>query len=81
MGELVASLVEDCGGDEHQQPGYAEGEMWSVVLEKDGSEQHRREGAEVDGQVEPAEDALSYALVAGAELIADVRRDAWLDPS
>jgi hypothetical protein len=60
-------------------PGHAEGPVRTVPFEQPRREQHRDKGPDVDGEVEPVEDARQQMGVARAELVADVGGDAGFD--
>lgn len=50
-----------------------------MMGQQPGDEQHRGKGAEIDGEIEPAEHPRHQLLVGGAELVADVRCHAGFD--
>lgn len=79
MDESVPPQPEDERGQRHQDAGHAEGPARTVLPEQPGGEERRKERAEVDGEIEPAEDPLQKVAVRVAELVAHVRRHAGLD--
>jgi hypothetical protein len=77
--ELVATHPEDHRRDEHQDARHAEGHARAIGALEPGDEQRGAEGAEVDAEVEDLEDRAYAEPIVGAELIADVGRDAGFD--
>ena len=61
------------------KPGTPKRRAGTIMFQQPGREQRREKGAEVDRKVEPAIDFGKQMLIGGAELVADVRRDAGLD--
>src|SRR5205085_2835290 len=59
------------------------GVPWSPmrIAEQNRTEPDRKGRAEIDGKIEPAKNAREQVLVRFAELVADVCRDARLDPA
>jgi len=77
--EAVPTEPEDERRQGHEDSRNAERPAGAVVLQQPGGEQRGEEGAEVDGEVEPAEHLLQEMAVRLAELVAHVGRDAGLD--
>ena len=81
MNETSATQPEHHRRCEHEDARYAECDPRADVLEQPWREQAGHEGAEIDGEVEPAEDLGKKVLVRRSELIAHVGRDAGFDPA
>src|SRR5205085_657515 len=69
--------------DKHQHARQTKGVPWSPIriAEQNRTEPDRKGRAEIDGKIEPAKNAREQVLVRFAELVADVCRDARLDPA
>src|SRR3954466_8863063 len=77
---FVAAKPKNHRRDEHQNAGQskcpARSPVW--IAEQNRAEPDGKRRAEVDGKIEPAEDAFEQVPVRFAELVADVRGDARL---
>ena len=81
MDEFVTSHPEaDCGKC-HQDAGDPECPVRSIPFQDPRNEKVGNDRACVDGKIEDVENARKKVLVFFPELIADVGRDAWFDPS
>ena len=79
MDELIAAHPEDKGGDSHQDAWNAKCPMGSVPFEDPWCKQGRDEGANVDGNIEPAKDLCKPKCVALAKLVPNMCGDSRLD--
>jgi len=67
------------GGQEHEDHGDGERDFGAFIFEDEGDEPCRDDGADVDGEIEPAVEAGHEVLVGLSKLVADVCGDAGLD--
>ncbi len=77
--KLVPPHPEHDRGQEHEHARHAKGDVGTVVVQQPGREQRGQRRAEVDGEVEQAEDPLQHVLVLLPELITHVGGHAGLD--
>ena len=79
MGEAFPAEPENKGRDGHQDTRHAEGPVGAVPFQQPRREQHGSERAEIDGEIEPVENARQKAGIERSKLVAHVGRNAGLD--